>query len=127
MTPNPKKILVVDDSKFARTILVNGLKKEGFNVIEAENGQEAVEITKIEKPNLIIMDVVMPVLNGIEATKVLKNLNETNKIPILILTGQNSKEEILEGFNAGADEYLCKPFKFTELIATLKTLLNLYK
>jgi two-component system alkaline phosphatase synthesis response regulator PhoP len=121
------KILIVDDSKFARAIIVNGLKKEGFETIEAENGQEAIDIAKIEKPNLVIMDVVMPVLNGIEATKILKNLEETKKIPILILTGQNTKEEILEGFNAGADEYLCKPFKFNELLSTIKTLLNLYR
>ena len=121
------KILVVDDSKFARAIVINGLKKEGFEICEAENGKESVDIAKIEKPDLILMDVVMPVLNGIEATRILKNLQETKKIPILILTGQNSKEEILEGFNAGADEYLCKPFKFNELLSTIKTLLNLYK
>ena len=121
------KILIVDDSKFARAIIVNGLRKEGFETIEAENGQEAIDIAKIEKPNLVVMDVVMPVLNGIEATKILKNLEETKKIPILILTGQNTKEEILEGFNAGADEYLCKPFKFNELLSTIKTLLNLYR
>ena len=121
------KILVVDDSKFARTILVNGLKKNDFTTVEAENGKEAVEIAKIEKPNLIIMDVVMPVQDGLEATSILKNLEETKRIPILILTGQNSKQQILEGFNAGADEYLCKPFKFNELLSTVKTLLNLYK
>ena len=122
-----KKILIVDDSKFARTILVNALKKEGFETIEAENEQEAVDVSKIEKPSIIIMDIVMPVMNGVDATRIIKNLEETKKIPILILTSQNSKEEILEGFNAGADEYLCKPFKFHELLATLKTLLNLYR
>ncbi|MCD6579471.1 response regulator [bacterium] len=121
------KILVVDDSKFARVTIKNGLVKDGFEVVEAENGKESVEVAKVERPDLIVMDIVMPVMNGIEAIKILKNLEITKKIPILILTGQNSKEEILEGFNAGADEYICKPFKFNELISTIKTLLNLYK
>ena len=121
------KILVVDDSKTIRMMVTNGLKKQNFTVYSAENGPDGIKIAKEKKPDLIILDVMMPEMNGFEVCAKLKANPDTAAIPILFLTAQNSKEEIQQGFNVGGDEYLNKPFKFNELLETVQTLLKLYE
>ncbi|HDS09358.1 MAG TPA: response regulator transcription factor [Firmicutes bacterium] len=120
------KILVVDDSKTIRLMMETGLKKEGFDIITAVDGEDGLIKAFTENPDLIVLDVMMPKLNGFQVCRKIKRDERTLHIPVLILTAQNQKEEILEGFNAGADEYLCKPFKFDELLKQVKTLLKLY-
>ncbi len=121
-----KKILVVDDSKTIRLMMQAGLTKEGYEVITAIDGEDGLIKAFTENPNLIVLDVMMPKLNGFQVCRKIKRDERTLHIPVLILTAQDQKEEILEGFNAGADEYLCKPFKFDELLRQVKTLLKLY-
>ncbi|MCK4665501.1 response regulator [Candidatus Dependentiae bacterium] len=121
-----KKILVVDDSKTIRLMMEAGLSKEGYEVITAIDGEDGLIKAFTENPNLIVLDVMMPKLNGFQVCRKIKRDERTLHIPVLILTAQDQKEEILEGFNAGADEYLCKPFKFDELLRQVKTLLKLY-
>ena len=120
------KILVVDDSKTIRLMMEAGLKKEGFEVITAVDGEDGLIKAFTEQPDLMVLDVMMPKLNGFQVCRKIKRDDRTSHIPVLILTAQNEKEEVLEGFNAGADEYLCKPFKFDELLKQVKTLLRLY-
>ena len=121
------KILVIDDSKTIRMMVTNGLKKQKFTVYSASNGVEGIELAQQKKPDLIILDVMMPEMNGFETCVKLKSNPETASIPVLFLTAQNSKEEIQQGFNVGGDEYLNKPFKFHELLETVQTLLKLYE
>ncbi len=121
-----KKILVIDDSKTIRLMMEAGLTKEGYEVITAIDGEDGLIKAFTENPNLIVLDVMMPKLNGFQVCRKIKRDERTLHIPVLILTAQDQKEEILEGFNAGADEYLCKPFKFDELLRQVKTLLKLY-
>ena len=121
------KILVIDDSKTIRMMVTNGLKKQKFTVYSASIGVEGIELAQQKKPDLIILDVMMPEMNGFETCVKLKSNPETASIPVLFLTAQNSKEEIQQGFNVGGDEYLNKPFKFHELLETVQTLLKLYE
>lgn len=120
------KVLVVDDSKTIRLMMVSGLKKAGFEVVTAVDGEDGLIKAFTEHPALIVLDVMMPKLNGFQVCRKIKSDERTLHIPVLMLTAQDQKEEILEGFNAGADEYLCKPFKFEELLKQVKTLLKLY-
>lgn len=120
------KVLVVDDSKTIRIMMENGLKKSGYEVITAIDGEDGLIKAFTDQPDIIVLDVMMPKLNGFQVCRKIKRDERTKHIPVLMLTAQDQKEEILEGFNAGADEYLCKPFKFDELLSQVKTLLKLY-
>ena len=104
------RILVVDDSPVARASVIQELEESGFQTLCAENGKEAVEIANMEKPDLITMDITMPVMDGYQACLRLKNNPETADIPIIILTANNTQEEREKGFEVGAVEYFTKPF-----------------
>jgi CheY-like chemotaxis protein len=114
------KILIADDSRLDRLILSEQLKQRGDTVIEALNGKEAVDKFVSEKPDLILMDVVMPELNGIEATAKIKLLSGDRWIPIIMLTASLRIEDIKNGVEAGADDYLGKPFNWMVLNEKLK-------
>lgn len=111
-----KRILIVDDELFFRAILIDALK-EDYDIIEGENGDEAVTLAVTHKPDLIIMDVEMPIRNGVEACKVLKDMAETSHIPVVLFTSRSQKEDLLLGFKAGADDYITKPINLPEVIA----------
>ena len=116
-----KKILVVDDDKNICELLKLYLKKEGFEVIFAYDGSEAVSKAKSENPNLIILDVMMPIINGWEACKLIRQFTE---VPIIMLTALDTTENKVQGLNIGADDYIVKPFEPVEVVARVNALLR---
>lgn len=112
-----KTILVVDDEKMIRNLLNINLTKEGYNVIEAVDGMEAVELATEKKPDLILLDVMIPKLDGLSVCKRIKN---TMNVPILMVTAKDSEVDKILGLELGADDYVTKPFSIRELIARIK-------
>lgn len=112
----PKTILVVDDEQDILRVLQMKLEQSGYQVVTAENGQEALERVAEEKPDLILMDQVMPVMDGLEALENLKGNQSTMQIPVIILTANDSYAQMSKGWEIGSDLYLKKPVPVTELI-----------
>ena len=117
-------ILIVDDEEDIRKVLGKRLETAGYRVIAAANGRAGIEMAAREKPDIIIMDVMMPEMNGFEATEVLRSKLETAVIPIIMLTAKQDKESELAGIKAGADDYLTKPFDKEKLLARIEMLLR---
>ncbi|MCU7848403.1 MAG: response regulator [Candidatus Thiodiazotropha sp. (ex Lucinoma kastoroae)] len=118
------RILVVDDSPTEIHIFKRILEKQGYQILVAKDGQEGVEIAKQELPDLIIMDVVMPVLNGFQATRQLKNFDATSKIPVIMVTTKDQQTDINWGMRQGATEYLVKPVAPADLLSKIRALIN---
>lgn len=117
-------ILVVDDSPTEVHILKKILEKQGYSIIEAKDGKEGVEAAIRSHPDLILMDVVMPVLNGFQATRQLKNNEQTADIPVIMVTTKDQKTDINWGMRQGANEYLVKPVAPAELLTRIKAILH---
>lgn len=118
-------ILVVDDDK-KLTLLVRGfLEKEKYKVAEAYSGRMALDSIKEAKPDLIILDIMMPEMDGIEACKRIKADKDTKMIPIIMLTSMSNVKDKVQGLNAGANDYITKPFNPEELIARVKAQLRI--
>ena len=117
-----KNILVVDDSPTERHVLVELLTNNGYKVITAENGEEGVEKAKNELPDLILMDVVMPGLNGYQATRTLSRDEETKHIPIIVCTSKGQETDKIWGLRQGAIDYLVKPLNGQELLQRIAAL-----
>lgn len=117
------KILVIEDNSDTRRFLQVMLSRE-FDVTVAQNGVEGIELAKNSKPELIVLDVVMPSLSGYETCKRLKSDPETETIPVIFLSGKNTTTEITYGLSMGADDYLPKPFDHKELLARIKSRLS---
>ena len=117
------KILVVDDDGGTRNLLRKFLTREGYEVVEATNGEEAVELAGIESPQVILMDINMPVVDGIEACKRLKVNDKTRLTPILMITALEDNKE--EAVRAGAEDFVSKPFNLLELSVRLESLLRI--
>ena len=114
-----KKVLVVDDEKFVRELIKIKLGRCGLAVIEATNGVEAIETARSVKPDIILMDVMMPKMNGFEACEKLKSDPETARIPIVMLTARGEQANLEKGLSLGATDYMSKPFspqKLAELV-----------
>lgn len=119
-----RTILIIDDEIDIRDILSYNLKKEGFNVLSAENGQEGILLAKKHIPDLILLDVMMPEMDGIEVCEILKSYTETKNTLICFLTARNEDYSQLAGFNAGADDYVSKPIKPKLLISRINAILR---
>ena len=117
-------VLIVEDDDELREILQAEFELEGLVALTATNGSEAVTAARQLKPDLILMDVMMPVMDGIEATKIVKGNEETKHIPIIMLTAAGNKENIVAGLEAGAIDYITKPFFMPELKARLRSVLQ---
>lgn len=117
-------VLIVEDDNELRELLHAEFELEGLTVLTATNGSEAVTTVRRLKPDLVLMDIMMPVMNGIEATKIIKNDEETRHIPVIMLTAADKKADIVEGLEAGAIDYITKPFFMPELKARLKATLQ---
>lgn len=115
------RILVVDDEERIRRMLRLFLEKEGMEVVEAENGQQAVELEKREKIDLVVLDLMMPVMDGWEACQ---QIRSRTQVPIIMLTARGEEEERVHGFVIGADDYVVKPFSPKELVLRIKALLR---
>lgn len=113
---NTKKILVVDDDKNICELLNIYLKNEGYSVIFAYDGSDAVNKAKEEKPDLIVLDVMMPIINGWEACKLIRQFTD---VPIIMLTALDTLENKVQGLNIGADDYIVKPFEPVEVLARI--------
>jgi DNA-binding response OmpR family regulator len=114
-------ILIVDDEERMRKLISAYLKKENFNVLEAENGHEAINIFKSNKVHLIILDIMMPVMDG---WTVCKELRKTSNVPIVLLTAKSEDDDKLLGFELGTDHYVTKPFNARLLIAKIKSIIR---
>lgn len=123
-----KRVLVVDDDPMIRALVSAMLEAEGFNVKLAEDGQQGVDILDAEERpvqfSLIILDVVMPGMNGLDVLTRLKLHPHTDKIPVLMLTGESKAEDIMAGYSVGADYYITKPFTRQQLIYGLNLVLG---
>jgi twitching motility two-component system response regulator PilH len=117
-------ILVVDDSPTEVHIFKKILEKQGYQILVAKDGQEGVDMANQVGPDLIIMDVVMPVLNGFQATRQLKNNDKTAAIPVIMVTTKDQQTDINWGMRQGANEYMVKPVAPAELLNKIKALLN---
>jgi two-component system, OmpR family, alkaline phosphatase synthesis response regulator PhoP len=121
---NPFKILVVDDENDILEFIQYNLKKEGYEVHLAHNGQEAIDVGKKIKPDLILLDVMMPVMDGIEACKIMKSDATFDKTFIVFLTARSEEYSEIAGFNAGADDYIAKPIKPRVLVSRISAILR---
>ena len=117
------KILICDDQKDIVSALKIYLKPEGYTLLEAFDGIEAVELVRTAEPHLILLDVMMPRLDGIGA---LQQIREFSNVPIILLTAKSETEDMVEGLNAGADDYITKPFVPAEVLARVRSHLRRY-
>jgi two-component system alkaline phosphatase synthesis response regulator PhoP len=119
-----QKILLVDDEKDILELLSYNLEKEGYAVNTAKNGREAVEMAKAYRPDLILMDVMMPDMDGMEACRLIREESSLSHIVIAFLTARSEDYSQIAGFDAGADDYIAKPIKPRVLLSRVKALLR---
>ncbi len=119
-----RKVLIVDDSPTEVHKLTNMLKKHGHSVIVADSGEGGVEAAKSELPDLILMDIVMPGMNGFQATRQLSKAKETSHIPVIIVTTKDQETDRMWGTRQGAKAYLTKPVTENDLVSTIDQFLN---
>jgi twitching motility two-component system response regulator PilH len=117
-----KKIMVVDDSRTERTFMETLLKKRGYAVLLVENGEAAIERSSREQPDVVLMDVVMPGLNGFQATRAITRAEATKHIPIIICSTKDAETDKIWGMRQGASDYLTKPVNEAELLAKIGAL-----
>tara|TARA_B100001142_G_C13759395_1_gene432602 strand:+ start:60 stop:425 length:366 start_codon:yes stop_codon:yes gene_type:complete len=118
------KILIVEDNEMNRDMLSRRLMRKGFEIVMAEDGQKGVDMSKSEDPDLILMDLSLPVMDGWEATSTIKADPDTNSIPIIVLTAHAMAGDREKALGAGADEYDTKPIEFKRLLGKIKEFLN---
>jgi diguanylate cyclase (GGDEF)-like protein len=118
------KILVVDDEPHIRRILQFLLEQEGFEVLQAENGLQALELLAQEKPELILLDVMMPEMDGFTVLQQLRANYETSGIPVIMLTANGAGQEKVKGLKIGANDYITKPFNHEELLLRMRNMLE---
>jgi twitching motility two-component system response regulator PilH len=114
------KILIVDDSSTEVHQLARMLEKHGHSVLVAESGEAGLEIAKNEQPDVVLMDIVMPGINGFQATRQLTKARETSHIPVVIVTTKNQETDRVWGTRQGAKAYLAKPITEKELLSTIQ-------
>lgn len=117
-----EKILLVDDEEAIIESIEFALKQEGFEVVKAGDGQEALQKVQLEKPNLIVLDLMLPEVSGLEVCRILRR--ERNEVPIIMLTAKGEEIDRVIGLEVGADDYLVKPFSLRELTARIRALLR---
>jgi DNA-binding response OmpR family regulator len=108
-------ILIADDDPDILALVSFRLERAGYEVVQARNGEEAVQVALARRPDLAVIDVMMPRIDGYEATRQLRQQEETSRMPIILLTARVQEEDIARGFDAGADDYIRKPFSPQEL------------
>lgn len=116
----PKKILAVDDEKNIRTLIEMNLKRAGYDVITASDGDEALEKIHKENPDLVVLDVMMPRKDGFEVLRLLRADIATMDLPVIMLTAKSQNADIFRGWQSGVDSYLTKPFNPMELLTFIK-------
>ncbi|MCE8424214.1 MAG: response regulator [Candidatus Methanoperedens sp.] len=127
LSDSRNKILIVDDEMDTLLPLKISLEASNYNVIEAHDGPKAIELAKTEFPDLILLDLMMPGMDGYEVCSRLKKESLTEHIPIIMLTAKDEIRDKLEGFEIGADDYVTKPFNLSELKARINSMLRRLK
>jgi two-component system phosphate regulon response regulator PhoB len=117
-------ILVVEDEASLVTLLRYNLEKEGFRVAEAGDGEEALTVLAERKPDLVLLDWMLPTLSGIEVCRQIRRKPATRELPVIMLTARGEEGDKIRGLNTGADDYLTKPFSLPELMARIRALLR---
>ena len=115
-------VLVVDDSPTDTHVLSEMLQKNGYSVITASSGEEGIETARAQKPDLVLMDIVMPGMSGFEATRAIAKDKETGGIPVIICTTKDQETDRAWGLRQGASDYVVKPVQEAELIAKIKAI-----
>jgi phosphate regulon transcriptional regulator PhoB len=118
--------LIEDDHDIVEMIEYN-LKEDGYQTVSAFDGEKGIEIAKREKPDLIILDIMLPAINGLDVCRILKQQESTSRIPIIILSAKSRETDKVVGLELGADDYMTKPFSPRELIARIKAVLRRHK
>lgn len=119
-----KSILLVDDEPHVLEVLRVTLEDLGFSLLEAGDGPKALSLAQSERPDLVILDVMLPSMSGLEVCKALREGNGGEKIPVILLTARSGEDDERAGYDAGADRYLTKPFSPLTLLAEVVKLLN---
>ena len=119
-----KKILVVDDSDFFAAVINKALMTEGYDVVRAGSGEDGLRLCREAKPDLVLLDVVMPGMSGFEVCRILRSRDSNNLMPIIMLTSQTNHDDLLIGLDLGADDYITKPFDNRELLCRVKNTLR---
>jgi DNA-binding response OmpR family regulator len=119
-----KTILAAEDEKDIHKLIVYNLEQEGYDVISAYSGEEAVQKTDSKRPALIMLDIMLPGMNGLDVCRVLKSNEKTQRIPIVMLTARNEEVDIIAGLEIGTDDYVTKPFSPRVLIARIRAILR---
>jgi len=117
-------VLIVEDEGALLTLLRYNLEREGYRVLEARDGEEALLIASEEQPDLVLLDWMLPQLSGIEVCRRLRSRQETRNVPILMLTARGEETDRVRGLDTGADDYITKPFSMTELLARLRAVMR---
>lgn len=118
-----KKILIIDDTELMVKLTTDILTENGYEVVSANNGLDGIKMVMAEKPDLVLLDIVMPGIDGFEVCKLLRQDESNNLMPIIMLTAQGNEEDKLTGLELGADDYITKPFNPRELISRVKNTL----
>ncbi|MCX5687735.1 MAG: response regulator transcription factor [Candidatus Omnitrophica bacterium] len=119
-----EKILIIEDEKDIAKMLDYNLKKEGFKILSANNGEDGLDMACKENPDLVLLDLMLPEMDGLDVCKAIKNDAKTAHIPIIILTAKAQEADKIVGLELGADDYVTKPFSPRELIARIKAVLR---
>jgi phosphate regulon transcriptional regulator PhoB len=127
VTTVQKKILVVDDEKDIVELVAYNLEREGYRVLRAYNGQAAWELVKNERPDLVVLDLMLPGLPGIEVCKMIRRHAETAMTPVIMLTAKSEHIDKILGLELGADDYVTKPFSVRELVARIRAVLRRFQ
>lgn len=122
-----KTILVVDDEQDLLDLIEYNLKKEGFDVLKAEDGEEGIQVARDKSPDLVLLDIMMPKMDGMEVVEVMRDDEELKRIPIIFLTARGDEKTEVEGLNKGGDDYITKPISTTKLISRIKAVLRRFE
>jgi two-component system alkaline phosphatase synthesis response regulator PhoP len=117
-------ILVVDDETDLLDLIEYNLHKEGFKVLKAENGEEGIKVAKEHRPDLILLDIMMPKMDGLEAVEIMRKDEDLQKTPIIFLTARSDEKTEIDGLNKGGDDYITKPISTTKLVSRIKAALR---
>jgi len=117
-------VLVVDDHPPTLRLISNALESEGIAVRTARNGAECLLAIESERPDLLVLDVIMPVMDGFQTLRVLRETDRTKDLPVIILSIRSNDHDILHGLTTGADMYITKPFKMTDLVTAVQRMLQ---
>ena len=124
MSQTAGTVLVAEDDDDIRALVVYRLERSGYEVVEARDGEEALRLAAERQPDLAILDVMMPKLDGYEVTRRLRKDDATSRLPVILLTARTQDSDVSQGFDAGADDYIRKPFSPEELRARVQAILG---